>query len=63
MLTSWAFFHFVVGSADFTADGNGIFVATVRPSFRVSGSVYRITVRATASGVTSPQTTVSVRLR
>lgn len=63
VLTSWAFFHFVVGSADVTADGNGIFVATVRPSFRVSGGVYRITVRATASGVTSPQTTVSVRLR
>src|SRR3989304_2762960 len=50
-------------TADVTADGSGIFVSTVRPSFRVSGGVYRITVRATASGVTSPQTTVSVRLR
>lgn len=63
VLTSWAFFHFLVGSADVTADGNGIFVASVRPSFRVSGGVYRITVKATASGFTSPQTTVSVRLR
>ncbi len=63
VLTSWAFFQFVVGSADVTADGSGIFVATVRPSYRLSGGIYRITVRATVSGVTSPPTTVSVRLR
>ncbi len=62
VLTAVAFFQFLVGSADVNAGEDGIFVATIRPS-GVVGGTYRITVQATAGGVTLPRATVHVRLR
>ncbi|MGH2453966.1 MAG: hypothetical protein ACRDF5_09420, partial [bacterium] len=58
--TVWAFFTFGSGSADVMADGNGFFAATVRPSLRLPGATYRITVTSQVSGVQMPPTTITV---
>lgn len=60
VMTVWAFFQFGAASADVTADGNGFFATTVRPSIRLPGATYRITVTSRVSGVALPPTTINV---
>lgn len=63
VMSAWGFFQFQVAGADVTADEAGIFIATIRPTLRLSGGTYRITVRATASSITLPVTSLTVRVR
>lgn len=58
--TVFAFFTFGAGSADVTADGNGFFAATVRPSVRLPGATYRITVSSQVSGYPMQPTSITV---
>lgn len=61
--TSWFLFTFPSGTAETWTDDGGMFTATVRPSTRLFGAAYRITVRATAYGVVLPPTSVTVYQR
>lgn len=63
LLASWPFFPVVVARAEVAADESGIFVARLRPADRVSAGTYRLAVRSTIGGITSPTTTLVVRLR
>lgn len=54
-------FQVQVASGTVTADHNGYFVFVVRPSLRIPGSVYTITVTSTFQGQSAPAVSVTVR--
>lgn len=54
-------FNVPVANGTVTANQNGYFTFTVRPSGRVPGTIYTITVTASAQGYNAPPVTVTVR--
>ena len=54
-------FNLPVTSGTVTANQSGFFTFTVRPSMRVPGTVYTITVRSTYQGYTTPPVSITVR--
>ena len=54
-------FNLPVTSGTVTANQGGFFTFTVRPSMRVPGTVYTITVRSTYQGYTTPPVSITVR--
>ncbi len=58
--TVFTFFTFGAGSTDVTADANGFFAATIRPSVRLPGATYRITVTSQVSGYPMQPVTITV---
>ncbi len=61
VLAQFAFVRVSVAGADVTADNTGLFSHTVRPSPRLAGATYTITVTARFQGVVSPPTAIVVR--
>lgn len=53
--------QFPMSSAEVVADASGFFTSPVRPSVRIAGALYRITVRARFNGILSPPASVVVR--
>lgn len=61
VLAQFTFIRVSVAGADVTADNTGLFTQTVRPSPRLAGATYTITVTAIFQGVVSPPTSIVVR--
>ncbi|MGH8245380.1 MAG: hypothetical protein ACREUU_02995, partial [Gammaproteobacteria bacterium] len=61
VLAQFGFVRISVASADVTADNTGLFTHTARPSLRLAGATYTITVTARFQGVVSPPTSIVVR--
>lgn len=53
--------QFPLSASEVVADVSGFFTHPVRPSVRIAGALYRITVRARFNGILSPPASVVVR--